>query len=495
MKKTLPKFLVFLCVLLLMACAIEEDSVDVNQISDLKYGNLSLAEFKQIKPMLSAKLGSSVQGHDEYLKNARLSSEAMSTLDELKLEDRILMLQTGEYTSYTIPVVKSNNQTNTFQNVIIEESSVHDRIILVTYKPDQAYLKAIKLGLSVPFTGVSNRLLLYSYPKQMDRNGNPIVVSGECSSIDISTTTTSNCTGYFTHSFGEQCDCHYTNGCAPPTGSYTVSTTTYPCFKDCPISDPNCNGGGRGSTVPAGIDIESPTKVGGSAGINFNCIKNNTCNTTLTAAMQVKLDTLDNQTPCEMAEKINSLDSTSKVKIRIDTLFNKAKTDREYSSIFYEDGVVKNGVGEAGSGTTKAEMLENKIILFYIHNHPTLKGYVTSPIFGSGDLTDLQKYMNNSKYKFASNFAAIVVSKDYIFVLVIKEKSKFLKAIIESEKKHQERAVKFRKEGNTGLDIWTAAFIESFKDLGIGLVYKEKNEKDFKELDFSDGKTKTLKCE
>ncbi|WP_420573642.1 hypothetical protein [Kordia sp.] len=240
--------LVFGISIFLSNCQTDEtdELISPKESSEIKKGKLK--NYSQLSTYVEK-----LQNRRSSTTNAKESSlEANNGFDILYDQDMFIQ-EIGSNTTYSIPIIKNNQPTGTFSNLIVSFSDVEEtEAFILNYEPTDEYIDEVYLDEQTPFKG-SFISELIDYDGSLDNLKNSNV-------LDCITVTTKYCD----YDEGQHGDIHLGGrDCTP--GFYWYVTTTV-CYDDKPtLADVPTPGSGD----PSATDyITDPSNVssGGSQG-------------------------------------------------------------------------------------------------------------------------------------------------------------------------------------------------------------------------------------
>ncbi len=257
----------------------DEDVINaINLLKGIKKNDITLEEVEQDysashileKSLLKRKQKLSAKG--EY------SNEALSSLSDLDLSDKVTKYSLNDYTSYTIPIKKIDGKIDSFQSVVIEENNLREAVYIFTYFPDKDYQESIKLGYltensDIEFSGNYSIECLYYKEKSKDNinyAGKGTTESDDDDDLNenaidciVIHNPGRNCTAGGNHSVGQPCQGTPSQHAVPPSVDIYCfgfggdgAVTDYADTESDNCSDCDAEGGGNLGSSFGGNNIE-----------------------------------------------------------------------------------------------------------------------------------------------------------------------------------------------------------------------------------------------
>ncbi len=220
--KKLKKTIVFVLILILLwNCASEEIGVKNNEVATKTF----LEEINQVKYSLdelkkNQKINTILNDALKGIKQNNSNQKKLNNPQKIQLSNTLSKFSRLDYTSYTIPIINSNQNSTSFQNIIIETDDLREAAYLITYTPNNNYQQAkyahtIYDDQTIYYIANSNIECLYYKRKtnKISNNGsnqktvsstNPLI---EESLIDcvVAFYPGHNCTAGGNHAVGQSC--------------------------------------------------------------------------------------------------------------------------------------------------------------------------------------------------------------------------------------------------------------------------------------------------
>lgn len=136
------------------------------------------------------------------------SVKVNSEPEMLLLMDQIKKVKTNNFTTYTVPLANKASSLKEFKNLLISEKGNETIAILITYKPDESWIKAHNKGLYIPFHGkVTRKVVDLKANKSVSKAGGISVATVYCQPIQVVSEIAVSCngTGVQQHWPGEPC--------------------------------------------------------------------------------------------------------------------------------------------------------------------------------------------------------------------------------------------------------------------------------------------------
>lgn len=237
MKQNLKKItLLFITAMLLVSCEKDESNTQKNETNKITRKKISLAELKNHEKIFTK--------FDEVSKKTKRDINNWLVIDTLFNfiidTDNMILNQYENYTSITSPIYRinsQNNNTNTFENIVIIENFDDNskQAFLITYNPSSDYIQSV----------TTNSLPAYK--------GEIAIQNLDYNSVDISSRVT--CITY-TQAICRNNGCPAGPGCFDNRdgGEHIIYETSIVCFSvnDVPVfvdMNESGTGGGESSTI------------------------------------------------------------------------------------------------------------------------------------------------------------------------------------------------------------------------------------------------------
>lgn len=240
------------------------DTIELSEasklLSNIKQENTTLDEIKN-DPYLNSVL----QKATKNIKKGRSTSKNLNPESyNLDLSSQVKKYVLKDYTSYTIAIINSSENSYIFQNLVIEKDILRDAVYLVTYYPDENYKGAMKKRLvnindNIDYTGSKKIEYLYYKRKvnieektKTSKTGKSTIETVPNDDIDepiticVETYTPRNCTAGGNHSPGQSC-----SGTGGQRAGWVVSVSCTNIIPQVP-NDPGPRPGCTGCTEPVG---------------------------------------------------------------------------------------------------------------------------------------------------------------------------------------------------------------------------------------------------
>ena len=136
--KKLKKTIVFVLIpILLWNCASEEIGVKNNEVATKTF----LEEINQVKYSLdelkkNQKINTILNDALKGIKQNNSNQKKLNNPQKIQLSNTLSKFSRLDYTSYTIPIINSNQNSTSFQNIIIETDDLREAAYLITYTPN-----------------------------------------------------------------------------------------------------------------------------------------------------------------------------------------------------------------------------------------------------------------------------------------------------------------------------------------------------------------------
>jgi hypothetical protein len=142
--KKITKTIVFILIpMFLWNCASEEIGVKNSEVATKTF----LEEINQSKHSLDEltkdqKINTILNDALKGLKQPNPHQKNLNNPPKIALSNTVTKFSRLDYTSYTIPVINSNENSTSFQNIIIETDDLREAAYLITYTPNNNYQQA-----------------------------------------------------------------------------------------------------------------------------------------------------------------------------------------------------------------------------------------------------------------------------------------------------------------------------------------------------------------